>query len=104
MKEGLFIERKRRHLYQIPNETFVFTGEEGWVIIKQKMKNALLFTIILTINTKNFKPVVLKEELELLIENDVQSFFVQYFNKYPKTSHENVLKLWIVISFPYVKK
>ena len=30
MKEGLFIERKSRHLYQVPNETFVFTGDEGW--------------------------------------------------------------------------
>ena len=62
MKEGLFIERKSRHLYQIPNETFIFTGNEGWSNHKAENENSLLFTIILIINMKNFKLVVLKRK------------------------------------------
>ena len=62
MKEGLFIERKSRHLYQIPNETFIFTSDEGWSNHKIENENNLLFTIILIINMKNFKRVVLKKK------------------------------------------
>ncbi|MEG8012514.1 PRD domain-containing protein [Bacillus paranthracis] len=95
MKEGLFIERKSRHLYQIPNETFIFTGDEGWS--NHKIENEKQSSIYDYIDYKYEELQargIEEEELELLIENDIQSFFVQYFNQMSKkTSHENVFKI-----------
>ena len=62
MKEGLFIERKSRHLYQIPNETFVFTGEEGWSNHKTEDEKRSSIYDYIDYNTKNFKHVVLKRK------------------------------------------
>ena len=94
MKEGLFIERKSRHLYQIPNETFVFTGEEGWSNHKtEDEKRSSIYDYIDYKYEELQARGIEEEELELLIENDVQSFFVQYFNQISKTSHENVFKI-----------
>ena len=95
MKEGLFIERKSRHLYQIPNETFIFTSDEGWS--NHKIENEKQSSIYDYIDYKYEELQargIEEEELELLIENDIQSFFVQYFNQMSKkTSHENVFKI-----------
>lgn len=96
MKEGLFIERKSRHLYQIPNETFVFTGDEGWSkhTIKPEGSRSSIYDYIDYKYEELQARGIEEEELELLIENDIQSFFVQYFNQISKkTSHENVFKI-----------
>ena len=106
MKEGLFIERKSRHLYQIPNETFIFTSDEGWS--NHKIENEKQSSIYDYIDYKYEELQargIEEEELELLIENDIQSFFVQYFNQMSKRQVMKMfLKLWIVISFPFVKE
>ncbi|MDA1645794.1 MULTISPECIES: PRD domain-containing protein [Bacillus cereus group] len=95
MKEGLFIERKSRHLYQIPNETFIFTGDEGWSNHKaENEKQSSIYDYIDYKYEELQARGIEEEELELLIENDIQSFFVQYFNQMSKkTSHENVFKI-----------
>ncbi|WP_144660667.1 PRD domain-containing protein [Bacillus tropicus] len=95
MKEGLFIERKSRHLYQIPNETFIFTGDEGWSNHKaENEKQSSIYDYIDYKYEELQARGIEEEELELLIENDIQSFFVQYFNQISKkTSHENVFKI-----------
>ncbi|PGM87885.1 PRD domain-containing protein [Bacillus cereus] len=96
MKEGLFIERKSRHLYQIPNETFVFTGDEGWSkhTVEPEGSRSSIYDYIDYKYEELQARGIEEEELELLIENDIQSFFVQYFNQISKkTSHENVFKI-----------
>ncbi|MGG0512185.1 sigma 54-interacting transcriptional regulator [Bacillus pseudomycoides] len=94
MKEGLFIERKSRHLYQVPNETFVFTSDEGWSKHKTEDSRSSIYDYIDHKYEELQARGIEEEELELLIDNDLQSFFVQYFNQMSqKTSHENVFKI-----------
>ncbi|CAM4062024.1 transcription antiterminator BglG [Bacillus manliponensis] len=94
MKEGLFIERKSRHLFQVPNETFVFSGNEH---VRQQDDNSSRSSIYEFIDHKYEELQargIEENELELLIENDIQSFFMKYFNQMSKkTNHENVFKI-----------
>ncbi|MFD0770682.1 sigma 54-interacting transcriptional regulator [Bacillus sp. CGMCC 1.60114] len=94
MKEGLFIERKSRHLFQVPNEAFIFNGTEGWSRHRAETTQSSIYDHIdhkyEELQARGMK----EEELELLIENDIQSFFMHYFNQMSKrTNHENVFKI-----------
>ncbi|MBD2823290.1 transcription antiterminator BglG, partial [Xenorhabdus sp. 42] len=70
-------------------------GDEGWS--KHKAEDEKRSSIYDYIDYKYEELQargIEEEELELLIENDIQSFFVQYFNQMSKkTSHENVFKI-----------
>ena len=85
MKEGLFIERKSRHLYQIPNETFIFTGDEGWSNHKaENEKQSSIYDYIDNKYEELQARGIEEEELELLIENDIQSFSYNILTKCQK--------------------
>ncbi|MDH2887932.1 MULTISPECIES: sigma 54-interacting transcriptional regulator [Bacillus cereus group] len=94
IKEGLFIERKSRHLYQVPNETFLFTSDKGWSKHELDNQRTSIYEYIDHKYEELQAQGIEEAELELLIENDIQSFFVQYFHQMSKTTnHENVFKI-----------
>ncbi len=94
IKEGLFIERKSRHLYQVPNETFLFTSDKGWSKHELDNQRTSIYEYIDHKYEELQAQGIEEAELESLIENDIQSFFVQYFHQMSKTTnHENVFKI-----------
>ncbi|PEL08204.1 sigma 54-interacting transcriptional regulator [Bacillus sp. AFS017336] len=96
VKEGLFIEKKVKHSITLLNEYFEFSPTKG--IISNPQMDHSADTIYDRIDTKYEELKqrgVNQDELSLLMENDIESYFTHYITSINRklSSKENVQKI-----------
>ncbi|GGE81509.1 sigma 54-interacting transcriptional regulator [Priestia taiwanensis] len=94
VKEGLFIEKKLGSIFPIPNQAFLFSPTEG---LQQHDIDIYQESVYDRIDHKYEELKVRgidNKELGVLMENDLQSYFVHYIKEMnKKMSKENMLKV-----------
>jgi transcriptional regulatory protein LevR/transcriptional regulator with AAA-type ATPase domain len=94
VKEGLFIEKKVKHSITLLNEHFEFSPTKG-ISIPQMDDTDTIYDRIDTKYEQLMQRGVAQDELSLLMENDIESYFTHYLSSINRklSSKENVQKI-----------
>lgn len=94
VKEGLFIEKKVNHSITLLNEHFEFSPTKG-ISIPQMDDTDTIYDRIDTKYEQLMQRGVAQDELSLLMENDIESYFAHYLTSINRklSSKENVQKI-----------
>jgi transcriptional regulatory protein LevR/transcriptional regulator with AAA-type ATPase domain len=95
VKEGLFIEKKVKHSITLLNEHFEFSPTRGIISNPQIDETHTIYDRIDTKYEELKQRGVAQDELSLLMENDIESYFTHYLTSINRklSSKENVQKI-----------
>ncbi|GGI16165.1 sigma 54-interacting transcriptional regulator [Gottfriedia solisilvae] len=95
VKEGLFIEKKVKHSITLLNEHFEFSPTKGMISNPQMDDTDTIYDRIDTKYEELKQRGVAQDELSLLMENDIESYFTHYLTSINRklSSKENIQKI-----------
>lgn len=93
IKEGLFIEKKTKHSLTFHNHEYVFNVTEG-LVLNDPSASTSIYDQIDDKYEELKKRGIENAELAVLMENDIQNYFIHYLNKINKqVTKDNLLKI-----------
>jgi len=95
VKEGLFIEKKVKHSITLLNEHFEFSPTKGIISNPQMDDTDTIYDRIDTKYEELKQRGVAQDELTLLMENDIESYYTHYLTSINRklSSKENIQKI-----------